>query len=146
MEVYRVRNSQNDKVFIGFATDLPVRFNRYKAELKFGSHRNRELQEMWTSFGESVFEFEILDVLDHEETTQANPDEELHVLAEMWIQKLKKSRGFYRVPEKRVENRGNSWIKLDTSIGKREEHKMIRLLYKCIGEAIHCGRTWDTEF
>lgn len=91
MGVYRIRNSQDDKVYVGFATDLPARFNRHKAELKFGSHRNRELQKMWNSFGEFAFEFEILDVLDHEENTQANPDEELHVLAEMWIQKLKKA-------------------------------------------------------
>ena len=91
MGVYRIRNSQNDKIFIGFATDLPARFNRHKAELKFGSHRNSELQETWNSFGESAFEFEILDVLDHEENTQASPKEELQVLAEMWFQKLKKT-------------------------------------------------------
>jgi hypothetical protein len=91
MGVYRIRNSQNDKVFIGFASDLPARFNRHKAELKFGSHRNRELQEIWNSLGESAFEFEILDLLDHEENTQTNPAEELQILAEMWIQKLKKA-------------------------------------------------------
>jgi hypothetical protein len=91
MGVYRIRTMQNDKAYIGFATDLPARFNRHKAELKFGSHRNRELQETWNLFGESAFEFEILDVLDHEENTQANPDEELRVLAEMWIQRLKKA-------------------------------------------------------
>jgi len=70
---------------------LPARFNRHKAELKFGSHRNSELQEIWNSLGESALEFEILDVLDHEEKTQTNPAEELQVLTEMWIQKLKKA-------------------------------------------------------
>lgn len=91
MGVYRIRNSQNDKVYIGFATDLEARFNRHKAELKFGNHRNKELQETWDSYGESAFEFEILDVLDQEEGTKASPDEELHVLADMWIEKLKKT-------------------------------------------------------
>jgi len=91
MGVYRIKNSKNDRVFLGFAVDLPARFNRHKTELKFGSHRNRELQEIWNSFGESAFEFEILDVLDHKENTQTNPAEELHALAEMWVQKLKKS-------------------------------------------------------
>ena len=89
MGVYRIRNSENDKVYIGFATDLEARFNRHKIELKFGNHRNKELQKLWNSFGESAFEFEILDVLDQEEDTQTNPDEELHLLTEMWIQKLK---------------------------------------------------------
>ena len=91
MGVYRIVNSQSDKVYIGFATDLEARFNRHKAELKFGSHRNEELQKIWNSYGESALEFEILDVLDQEEGTQASPNEELHILTEMWIQKLKKT-------------------------------------------------------
>ena len=95
MGVYKIRISRNDnKIFIGFATDLPGRFNRHKAELKFGSHRNRELQEIWNSFGEESFEFEILDVLDHGEEPHATPDEELHVLQEMWVQKLEKEGNF----------------------------------------------------
>ena len=89
MGVYRIITSRNNIVFIGYATDLPSRFNRHKAELKFGSHRNRELQEIWNSFGESAFKFEILDLLDHKENNQANLNEELHILAEMWTQYLK---------------------------------------------------------
>ena len=89
MGVYRIKNSQNDTVFIGFATDLEAKFNRHKAELKFGSHRNGELQAIWNLLDESAFEFEILDVLKHEENTQDNIIEELHILTEMWIQELK---------------------------------------------------------
>lgn len=89
--VYRIRNSQNDKVFVGFASDLEARFNRHKAELKFGNHRNKELQTIWNLYGESALEFEILDVLDQKEGTKASPDEELQVLTEMWIQNLKKT-------------------------------------------------------
>ncbi len=93
MGVYAIRNSHNDTVFVGLATDLPARFNRHKAELKFGHHRNRALQELWKSFGESSFEFEILDELKHKEGDQTNPTEELRILAEMWIQKLQTSAG-----------------------------------------------------
>ena len=91
MGVYRIRSTQNNKVYIGYGTDIQARINRHKAELKFGSHRNRELQETWNSLGESALKFEVLDVLEHEEDPQANPDEELKVLAEMWIHKLEKS-------------------------------------------------------
>jgi group I intron endonuclease len=90
MGVYRIRDSQNDKEYIGFATNLEARFNRHKAELRFGNHRNKELQKIWNSYGESALEFEILDVLDQEENSKETPEEELHVLTEMWIQKLKK--------------------------------------------------------
>jgi len=88
MGVYGIRNSRDRKVFVGFAVDLPARINRHKAELKFGNHRNRELQGMWNSYGESSCEFEILEVLDHEDSIKADPNEELRVLARMWMQKL----------------------------------------------------------
>jgi hypothetical protein len=83
MGVYRIRDTRNDKYYVGFSTDLPAIINRHKAELKFRSHRNSELQESWNSFGESCFQFEVLDELSHEEDSQKNPMEELEVLAEM---------------------------------------------------------------
>jgi GIY-YIG catalytic domain len=90
MGVYRIASSRNDKVYIGFDTNLPARINRHKAELKFGNHRNRELQEIWNLFGERAIDFEVLDVLDHQENSQANPVEELQVLLEMWHRKLER--------------------------------------------------------
>jgi group I intron endonuclease len=94
MGVYGIRNSRNDKVYIGSGIDLSAKINRHKAELKFGHHRNKELQEAWNSLGESAFEFEVLDVLDHEENPQASPAEELHVLVEMWIRRLEEAGHF----------------------------------------------------
>ena len=91
MGVYRIRNTQNGKSYIGFSIDLEARINRQKAELKFGSHRNAELLGEWQSFGESAFEFEILDELAPDENAKENPAEELRILTEMWIHKLEKS-------------------------------------------------------
>jgi hypothetical protein len=90
MGVYRIRNNRNDKSYIGCDTDLPSKINRHKAELKFGSHRNRELQEEWNLFGKSSFQFEVLDELDHKENSQASPIEELNILKAMWMHKLEK--------------------------------------------------------
>jgi GIY-YIG catalytic domain len=91
MGVYRIRNTRNRKSYVGFDRDWVARINRHKAELKFGSHRNRELQEEWNALGEASFQFEVLDELDHKETSQTSPIEELRVLAEMWIRKLEKA-------------------------------------------------------
>ena len=91
MGVYSIRNSQDDKIYIDYSTNVQARINRHKAELKFGSHQNRKLQETWNSLGESAIQFEVLDVLDLEEGTQANPAEELQILTEMWIEKLAKA-------------------------------------------------------
>lgn len=91
MGVYRIRNIQNGKSYVGFSTDVLARINRQKSELKFGSHRNAELLGEWNSLGASAFEFEILDELAHDDNAKANPAEELRLLTEMWIRKLEKS-------------------------------------------------------
>lgn len=91
MGVYRIRNTQNGKSYVGFSTDLQAIINRQKAELKFGSHRNTELLGEWKSFGESSFKFEVLDELGHDENSKANPVEELRILSEMWVRKIEKA-------------------------------------------------------
>jgi hypothetical protein len=88
--VYRIRNTRSGTSYIGFSTDLPARLNRHKAELKFGSHRNTGLLGEWKSLGESCFEFEVLDELEHNENSKANPAEELSVLTKIWVRKLEK--------------------------------------------------------
>lgn len=93
MGVYRIHNKQNGKSYIGFSTNLDARMNRHQAELNFGSHRNAELLREWKSFGESSFKFEVLDELDHDENSRADPEEELRILCEMWIHKIEKSGG-----------------------------------------------------
>jgi hypothetical protein len=88
MGVYRIRNTRTGKSYLGYSTDLPARINRHKMELKFGSHRNAELQEAWKLFGEASMEFEILDELTPPEDPGADLQDELRVLQEMWITKL----------------------------------------------------------
>ncbi len=73
MEVCSHWTLQNDKIYRGFTVDLRARFNRHKAELQSGEHRNKALQHIWNEFGESAFSFEILDVLDEEEIPKATP-------------------------------------------------------------------------
>ena len=91
MGVYRIRNTQNGKSYVGYSIDLQARINRQKAELKFGSHRNSELLDEWKSFEESSFEFEVLDELELDENSKADPVEELRILSEMRVRKLEKA-------------------------------------------------------
>jgi len=91
MGVYRIRNTQNGKSYVGFNTDLQAILNRQKAELKFGSHRNPALLGEWKSFGESSFKFEVLDELEHDENSKASPVEELRILSEMWVRKIEEA-------------------------------------------------------
>ena len=91
MGVYRIRNVKGGKSYIGYSIDLQAIMNRQKAELKFGSHRNAELLGEWKSLGESAFEFEVLDELERDDQSNADPTEELRILSEMWISKIEKA-------------------------------------------------------
>jgi hypothetical protein len=91
MGIYRITNTGNNKMYIGFGADIQARLNRHKAEMKFGDHRTRELQEAWNESGGSALLFEVLDVLDQNKDSGVDPADELRALAEIWIQKLKKS-------------------------------------------------------
>lgn len=93
MGVYRIRNTRNGKSYVGYSTDLPARMNRHKMELKFGSHRNTALLGEWKLFGETSFEFEILDELEPDENSRQDPLEEIRILSEMWIRKLEEAGG-----------------------------------------------------
>ncbi len=88
MGVYRIRNTETNKSYVGFSVDLPAIFNRQKTELKFGTHRNTELLDQWKSYGEPAFRFEVLDELEHDEKSHASPAEDLSILADMWVRKL----------------------------------------------------------
>ena len=88
MGVFGIRNTQTGKIYLGSGKDLPALFNRHKSELKFGSHRNRELQQAWKDLGEGALSFEVLDRLEPEGAVQSNPDEELKLLLDLWFQKL----------------------------------------------------------
>jgi hypothetical protein len=89
--IYRIRNTQNAKSFVGYATDLKSRINRHKMELKFGSHRNTELLDEWKLFGDASFEFEILDELAPDQKQDKDLLEELRILSGMWLRKLEEA-------------------------------------------------------
>ena len=65
--VFQIKNEKNGKLFIGGSTDLRAIWNRNKTELNFGSHRNKNLQTDWNTFGENAFTFTILSEIQQKE-------------------------------------------------------------------------------
>lgn len=88
MGVYAIRNNVNGIVHIGSGIDVEARINRHRTELRFGSHRNKDLQKEWNAVGELSFQFEVLDELKLRDDTKIDPLTELQVLTDMWIRKL----------------------------------------------------------
>lgn len=91
MGVYRIRNTESGKSYVGYSVDLQAILNRHRAELKFGSHRNAELLDEWKALGESAFKFEVLEELEDDDNSNADPKEELRILYDMLVGKIEKA-------------------------------------------------------
>lgn len=89
MGIYQIRNVTNGKIYIGSAKDLRGRINSNKFQLKMGSHLNKELQKDYNEIGLEGFSFDILDYLKPKEELQYDYTEDLKVLEEMWLEKLR---------------------------------------------------------
>lgn len=83
-----IRNTANGKVLLLAGRDIPALLNRHRAQLRFGAHRNTELQRDWTTQGEQTFAFEIVDTLKPRDTPDYDLAEDLRALEALWLEKL----------------------------------------------------------
>ena len=58
--VYEIRNKLNGHRYIGSAVNIYRRFTYHKTHLNRMEHHSQYLQRAWNSYGESMFEFNIL--------------------------------------------------------------------------------------
>ena len=75
--IYVIKNTVNDKIYIGCSTMLPRRWKDHKSTLKKGTHDNQYLQKDFEKYGLGAFEFNVIkeypkdtpfEVLEREET------------------------------------------------------------------------------
>jgi len=64
--IYQITNSINSKIYIGSSINLKQRFNDHKKLLRHDKHPNQHLQSSWVKYGESNFEFKILEIVNIE--------------------------------------------------------------------------------
>ena len=83
--VYQIRNKINNKIFIGSCRNVKL-LNGIRFQLNNGSYINNALQEEWSEFGESQFEFEILETFEEKDDATASTREAKR-LERMWIEK-----------------------------------------------------------
>lgn len=60
--IYQIKNTKNNKVYIGKSKNINHRFNGHKSSLRKNSHRNRHLQKAYNKYGLEVFEFSIIEI------------------------------------------------------------------------------------
>lgn len=88
MGVFQIKNLSNNKIFVDNSVDMNATWNRHKTELKFGTHRNKELQKDWAEKGENNFMFEILSELKQDDNNIVNYAKELQLLQRMVIEEM----------------------------------------------------------
>jgi len=89
MGVFQIRNTKNQKIFIGSSTDVDAIWNRIRTELKFGSYPNPELLKDWNLYGDDSFVFEILsEIKPKEDDKHINYRKEVKELENMFIDEL----------------------------------------------------------
>lgn len=87
MGVFQIKNKTNGKIFIDSSLNIPAKWNRHQAQLKFGSHRNKVLQQEWNHFGADTFEYVVLEEIPFED---ANVDygKEVEILEGLFLEQL----------------------------------------------------------
>ena len=86
--VFLIRNTANDKIFLGSGLDIQGIINRHKFALSAGGHLNKDLQADWNELGAEKFEFEILDQMEPPDSPGFDARRELQFMEDMWLEKL----------------------------------------------------------
>jgi len=81
--VFQILNKVNGMVLIEGSTDITSKWNRHRTELRFGSHRNKQLQKDWKEHGEENFIFSVLSELEIKEDENLDLNNEVKLLQEM---------------------------------------------------------------
>jgi group I intron endonuclease len=70
--IYCIENVENGMKYIGFARDIHDRWVSHKTSLKGGYHCNKYMQSTYNKYGESIFEYYIIQVLEDSEELLKN--------------------------------------------------------------------------
>lgn len=88
--VFVIRNTHSGQILLEATGDLKGSRNRFEFAKKTGAGLNLKLQRDWTHLGAEAFEFEVLETLEKSETQTGEAfAEDLEVLKEFWMEKLK---------------------------------------------------------
>jgi group I intron endonuclease len=62
--IYKIRNTVNDKFYVGSTIDARERFRNHVKLLQNNRHHCKHLQASWNKYGEACFRFEIQEVIE----------------------------------------------------------------------------------
>ena len=59
--IYQIENLKNGHKYVGSTVEKERRWQQHRSKLELGEHENDHLQKSWNKYGESVFEFSVLE-------------------------------------------------------------------------------------
>ena len=65
--IYLIKNTANNKVYIGSAVNIDKRWKEHKHLLKEGKHHSPHLQSAWNKYGKQTFKFDIIEEVSNPE-------------------------------------------------------------------------------
>ncbi|XOQ49575.1 MAG: GIY-YIG nuclease family protein [Eubacteriales bacterium] len=87
--IYAIVNSQNGKMLLLSTCDLQGSKNRFAFSKKTGFCINLKLTEDWRKYGNTAFDFTVLEELSKKETqTDKEFSDDVETLRELWAEKL----------------------------------------------------------
>ncbi|HYW57489.1 MAG TPA: GIY-YIG nuclease family protein [Polaromonas sp.] len=88
MGIYLIRNTVNQRVFVGASTNVQGAINRERFDLQQKSHRNSRLLQDWLAYGSETFTFEVLSTVLPRTEPDFDYKAELASLLELWREEL----------------------------------------------------------
>ena len=86
--IFQLQNKVSGKVLIEGSPNAISKWNRHRTELRFGSHRNKQLQNDWNTQGEDSFIFSLISELKIKEGESIDLKTELALLKELVMEEL----------------------------------------------------------
>ncbi len=87
--IFQIKNHKNGKVLLGSSLNIDGPLNAHEFMLYSGSHRNRDLQSDYKTFGAEAFSFDVLAVVESSNKSGFNIEAELQTLEQLWLDELK---------------------------------------------------------
>jgi len=81
--VFQIENSKNNMILLEAAPNVQSKWNRHRTELRFGSHRNAQLQKDWKEMGEENFNYSVVSELEIKDDASFDLKGELALLLDM---------------------------------------------------------------
>ena len=86
--IFQIKNHENGKIFLASSLNIHGPLNAHEFMLSSGTHRNRDLQKDYKSYGAAAFSFDVLATIQTKDDPGFNRVRELEVLEALWLEEL----------------------------------------------------------